>query len=56
MANEITKYTKLGVNKIKDVDILEKKDLSLLEELAAYQVVGKGNGLPSLRRVTEVRA
>ena len=27
-----------------------------MEGLAAYQVVGKGNGLPSLRRVSGVRA
>ncbi len=34
MANEITKYTKLGVNKIKDVDILEKKDLTKVAKLS----------------------
>jgi hypothetical protein len=34
MANEITKYTKLGVDKIKDVDILEKKDLTKVAKLS----------------------
>ena len=34
MANEITKYTKLGVDKIKDVDILEKKDLTTVAKLS----------------------
>ena len=32
-----------------------RKDLSLKEEGAAYQVVGKGNGLPSLWRVAGLR-
>mgnify|MGYP001196071335 FL=1 len=34
MTNEITKYTKLGVDKIKDVDILEKNDLTTVAELS----------------------
>ena len=32
--NEITKYTKLGVDKIKDVDILEKDDLMSVSKLS----------------------
>jgi hypothetical protein len=32
--NEITKYTKLGVDKIKDVDILEKDDLVSVSKLS----------------------
>ncbi len=32
--NEITKYTKLGVDKIKDVDILEKNDLMSVANLS----------------------
>ena len=32
--NEITKYTKLGINKIKDVDILENKDLESITKLS----------------------
>ncbi len=31
--NEITKYTKLGVDKIKEVDILEKNDLMSVDNL-----------------------
>ena len=34
MTNEITKYTKLGVDKIKDVDILEKDDLMSVANLS----------------------
>ena len=34
MTNEITKYTKLGVDKIKDVDILEKDDLMSVSKLS----------------------
>ena len=34
MTNEITKYTKLGVDKIKDVDILEENDLTTVAELS----------------------
>ena len=34
MANDITKYTKLGVDKIKDVDILEKDDLMSVANLS----------------------
>lgn len=34
MTNEITKYTKLGVDKIKDVDILEKDDLTKVAKLS----------------------
>jgi len=34
MTNEITKYTKLGVDKIKDVDILEDNDLTTVAELS----------------------
>jgi len=34
LTNEITKYTKLGVDKIKDVDILEKDDLMSVANLS----------------------
>ena len=34
MTNEITKYTKLGVDKIRDVDILEKDDLTKVANLS----------------------
>ncbi len=34
MTNEITKYTKLGVDKIRDVDILESDDLTSVSNLS----------------------
>ena len=35
MDNAIENYTKLGVDKIKDVDILEKKDFDIINNLSA---------------------
>ena len=34
MTNEIKKYTKLGVDKIKDVEILESDDLTAVSNLS----------------------
>ena len=39
MTNDITKYTKLGVDKIKDVDILEKDDLMSVSKLSKVKQV-----------------
>jgi hypothetical protein len=33
MVNEIKKYTKLGIDKIRDVNILEKNDMNLITKL-----------------------
>jgi len=44
MVNEIKKYTKLGIDKIRDVNILEKNDMNLITKLTG-----------ELQRVFEVK-
>ena len=43
MVNEIENYTKLGVDKIKDVDILEKKDFEVINNLSTKSFSSKAS-------------